>query len=104
MSFVGENFSRNQANSFDDFYQDVKDFIKFLPSNSLFEITKVSLAGDAIIGYSCISPVASSFIFIMEQGDKAFFTLELIYIPRKMKHKKRSRIKADSSLPAMGGG
>jgi len=56
----------------------MKDLIKLLRANSLFEITKVSLTRNAIGGYSGIDPITSSLIFIMEQGDKAFFALELI--------------------------
>ncbi|GAH93541.1 unnamed protein product, partial [marine sediment metagenome] len=54
------------------------NLIKLLWPNSLFEISKVRLTGDTIIGYPGIGPVASSFIFVMEAGDKVFFCLEPI--------------------------
>jgi len=40
----------------------------------------------------------------MERGDKLCVRFEPIQIPRKAKDKDRSRIKTDSSLPAIGGG
>lgn len=65
-----ENFPTNEADSFDDFYQSMEDLIKFFRPNWLFEISKVRLTGDTIIGYPDTSPLTSSFIFIMEAGDK----------------------------------
>jgi len=65
----------------------VEDLIKLFWSNSLFEISKVSLTGDVIVGYSCIGSVASSSIFIVEAGDKLCLELKLIQIPTKVKRR-----------------
>ncbi|GAH68888.1 unnamed protein product, partial [marine sediment metagenome] len=88
--------------SFDDLYQNMEDLIKLFWANSFFEMRKVSLTGNTIIGYSGISPITASFVFVMETRDKVAQRFKFIQVLIRMKDKKRSRIKAVSSLSTIG--
>ncbi|MCD6574684.1 hypothetical protein J7K97_03275 [Candidatus Aerophobetes bacterium] len=82
----------------------MEDLIKLFFSNSLFEVGKVSLAGYPIVGYSSIHPIASSFILIVQTGNKIIHVPEVIQELAQVKTEHGGRVKTGTSFPAVAGG
>ena len=82
----------------------MEDLVKLLWTNPLFEIGKVSLAGDSLVGYPCISTVASSLILIVQTGNKIIHVPEVIQELAQVKTEHGGRVKTGTSFPAVAGG